>query len=253
VDTDLVARLRQAGCVFAEEEADLLLQAAGSPAELERLTAQRVAGQPLEQVLGWVAFAGLRVPVVPGVFVPRRRTELLAAEALAVTPDGAVVVELCCGAGAVSLVLSAGRRDLRLHAADLDPVAVACARANLGGRGQVHAGDLYAALPPKLAGKVQVLVANAPYVPTEAIALMPPEARDHEPAVALDGGADGLDVLRRVVAAAPAWLAPRGHLLFECGEHQRERALALVRGAGLEGRVAESDELAATVVVARRR
>jgi release factor glutamine methyltransferase len=253
VDTDLVARLRQAGCVFAEEEADLLLEAARSPAELERLTAQRVAGRPLEQVLGWVAFAGLRVPVVPGVFVPRRRTELLAAEAVAVTPDGAVVVELCCGAGAVSLVLSARRRDLRLHAADVDPAAVACARANLGGRGQVHTGDLYAALPPELAGKVQVLVANAPYVPTEAIALMPPEARDHEPAVALDGGADGLDVLRRVVAAAPVWLAPSGHLLFECGEHQRARALALVRGAGLEGWAAESDELAATVVVGRRR
>jgi release factor glutamine methyltransferase len=117
----------------------------------------------------------------------------------------------------------------------------------------VHGGDLYAALPPELAGTVQVLVANAPYVPTEAIALMPPEARDHEPAVALDGGADGLDVLRRIVAAAPAWLAPHGHLLFECGEHQRERALALVRGAGLAGRVSESDELAATVVVARRR
>jgi release factor glutamine methyltransferase len=250
---DLVARLRRAGCVFAEEEADLLLEAATSPAELERLAAERVAGRPLEQVLGWVAFAGLRVPVVPGVFVPRRRTELLAAEALAVTADEAVVVELCCGAAAISLVLAAGRRDLRLHAADVDPVAVECARANLAGRGQVHTGDLYAALPPALRGTVQVLVANAPYVPTEAIALMPPEARDHEPRVALDGGADGLDVLRRIVAAAPAWLARGGHLLFECGEHQRERALALVRGAGLAGRVSVADELAATVVVARRR
>jgi release factor glutamine methyltransferase len=253
VDTDLVARLRLAGCVFAEEEADLLLEAATSPAELERLTAERVAGRPLEQVLGWVAFAGLRVPVLPGVFVPRRRTELLAAEALAVTADGAVVVELCCGVGAVSLLLAGARRGLRLHAADVDPVAVACARANLAGLGQVHAGDLYAALPPELHGRVQVLVANAPYVPTEAIALMPPEARDHEPAVALDGGADGLDVLRRIVAAAPAWLAPGGHLLFECGEHQRERALALVRAAGLAARGSESDELAATVVVGRRR
>jgi release factor glutamine methyltransferase len=239
--------------VFAEEEAALLLEAAASPAELERLTAARVAGRPLEQVLGWVAFAGLRVPVVAGVFVPRRRTELLAAEALALTTDGSVVVELCCGVGAISLVLAAGRRNLRLHAADVDPVAVACARANLAGLAQVHAGDLYAALPTELQGTVQVLVANAPYVPTEAIALMPPEAREHEPAVALDGGADGLDVLRRIAGDARAWLVQDGHLLFECGEHQREDALALVEAAGLTGRVSESDELAATVVVARRR
>ena len=203
-------------------------------------------------MLGWAAFAGLRVPVRPGVFVPRRRTELLAAEALNRTGDGAVVVELCCGAAAVSLALLAARSGLRLHACDVDPAAVACARANLGERGQVHGGDLYAALPAELAGTVQVLVANAPYVPTDAIALMPPEARDHEPSVALDGGTDGLDVLRRVVAGAPAWLAPGGHLLFECGEHQADEALALVEAAGLSGRLVTSDELAATVVRARR-
>ena len=249
---DLVTRLRAAGCVFAEEEAALLTEAAGSPAELEQLTAERVAGRPLEQVLGWAAFAGLRVPVAPGVFVPRRRTELLAAEALALTPDGSVVVELCCGAAAVSLVLLAARRDLRLHAADVDSAAVALAGANLSGRGQVHRGDLYAALPLELAGRVQVLVANAPYVPTDAIALMPLEARDHEPAVALDGGRDGLDVLRRVVAGAPRWLAPSGHLLFECAEAQARAALALVGDAGLAARLVRSEELAASVVVARQ-
>ena len=97
-----------------------------------------------------------------------------------------------------------------------------------------------------------MLVANAPYVPTSAIALMPPEARDHEPLVALDGGADGLDVLRRLVAGAPAWLAPGGHVLFECGEQQREAALTLVAGAGLTGRVSESAELSATVVLGTR-
>lgn len=245
-------RLRRAGCVYAEDEAALLVEAAGSPAELERLTRRREAGEPLEPLLGWAAFAGLRVPVAPGVFVPRARTELLAREALAVTADGDVVVELCCGAAALSLVLLAHRRDLELHAADVEPAAVACATANLRGRAQVHAGDLDAALPAPLAGRVAVLAANAPYVPTAEIALMPHEARDHEPAVALDGGGDGLDVLRRVVALAPAWLAPGGHLLFECGERQLDRALALVAAAGLTGRGVEDEELAATVVVARR-
>jgi release factor glutamine methyltransferase len=249
---DLVARLRRAGCVYAEEEAALLVEAAGSAAELERLTREREAGTPLEQVLGWAAFAGLRVPVAPGVFVPRARTQLLAREALAVTADGSLVVELCCGAGAISLVLLAARSGLELHAADLEPAAVACAAANLGGRGTVHGGDLYDALPTGLAGRVDVLVANAPYVPTAAIALMPHEARDHEPPVALDGGPDGLDVLRRVVAAAPAWLAPGGHLLFECGERQLPTALGVVEATGLTGRGVQDEELDATVVVAGR-
>ena len=247
-----MARLRRAGCVFAEEEAGLLVEAAASPAELDRLAGERESGTPLEQVLGWAAFAGLRVPVAPGVFVPRRRTELLAREALRVTSDGAVVVELCCGVGAVSLVLAAQRSGLDLHAADVDPAAVAVATANLSGLGQVHAGDLYTALPDALRGRVQVLLANAPYVPTDAIALMPLEARDHEPGVALDGGADGLDVLRRVVAGAPSWLAPGGHLLFECSEQQLPAALALTAAAGLGGDGVEDEELAGTVVLARR-
>lgn len=249
---DLVARLRRAGCVYAEEEAALLVEAAGSPEELERLTRQRESGAPLEPLLGWAAFAGLRVPVAPGVFVPRARTELLAREALALTADGDVVVELCCGAAAVSLVLLAARPELELHAADVEPAAVACARANLHGRATVHAGDLDVALPARLAGRVAVLVANAPYVPTTEIALMPHEARDHEPAVALDGGADGLGVVRRLVAAAPTWLAPGGHLLFECGERQLPTALGVVAAAGLTGRGVQDDELDATVVVAAR-
>ena len=247
-----MARLRRAGCVFAEDEAALLVEAAATPAELDRLAGERERGTPLEQLLGWAAFAGLRVPVASGVFVPRRRTELLAREALRVTPDGAVVVELCCGVGAVSLVLAAHRSGLDLHAADVEPAAVAVATTNLAGLGQVHAGDLYAALPDALRGRVQVLLANAPYVPTDAIALMPPEARDHEPGVALDGGADGLDVLRRVVAGAPSWLSAGGHLLFECSEQQLPAALALTAAAGLVGHGVKDEELAGTVVVAGR-
>lgn len=248
----LVARLRAAGCVYAEEEAALLREAAASPAALADLVRQRVAGLPLEQVLGWAEFCGLRVPVRPGVFVPRRRTELLAREALALSSPGAVVVELCCGAGAVSLVLAAAHPGLELYATDLDPAAVDCAAASLQDRAEVRLGDLYAPLPGRLRRRVQVLVANAPYVPTAAIALMPPEAREHEPAVALDGGGDGLDVLRRVVAEAPEWLAPGGRLLFECSERQLRPASAAVRRAGLVPSARQDRETEATVLVAQR-
>ena len=113
-----------------------------------------------------------------------------------------VVVDLCCGSGAVGTAIVSEVPGVEVHAADVDPVATACAAQNLGDRGGSHTGDLYAALPDDLRGRVDVLVANAPYVPTDAIATMPPEARDHEPRVALDGGGDGLDVQRRIIAEA---------------------------------------------------
>ncbi|WP_448072261.1 putative protein N(5)-glutamine methyltransferase [Georgenia yuyongxinii] len=248
-DPALVARLRAAGSVFAEEEADLLTAAAPSPAALTTLVDRRVAGEPLEQVLGWTAFYGLRVRVEPGVFVPRRRTELLAREAVAVSRPGAVVVDLCCGSGAVGLAVATHVPGVELHAADVDPVAVRCARRNLRGRGQVHHGDLFEALPARLRGHVDVLVANGPYVPTDAIALMPPEARDHEPATALDGGPDGLAVLRRVVAGAPRWLAPGGRVLVECADRQTVAITAAVRDAGLAPRLVHDDAVGAVVAV----
>jgi release factor glutamine methyltransferase len=248
----VVAALRAVGCVFAEDEAELLLlAAAGDPAELEALLARRVTGEPLEHVLGWAEFCGLRIAVAPGVFVPRRRTEALAAQAAARSRPGAVVVDLCCGSGAVGASVADAVPDIELHAADVDAAAVACARHNLPGA-RVHAGDLFAALPADLRGRVDVLVANAPYVPTSAIDSMPPEARDHEPAVALDGGDDGLAVLRRIVAGAPDWLAPGGALLFETGTTQAADAVAAVRRAGLTPRVVEDDERGATVIVGTR-
>src|SRR3954467_12713330 len=128
VADDLVRTLRSAGCVFAADEAGLLLAAAHSPAELSELTGRRVAGEPLEQVLGWAEFCGLRVAVAPGVFVPRRRTELLVERAVQVL--GArmrpVVVDLCCGTGAIGVAI-AQQLEVELHASDVDPDAVACA------------------------------------------------------------------------------------------------------------------------------
>lgn len=247
-DDAVVARLRSAGCVFAEDEARLLVAEAGSPARLESLVRRRVAGEPLEYLLGWAEFWGLRIAVAPGVFVPRRRSELLVEEAAALAPPRAVVVDLCCGSGAVAAALSTVLDHPEVHASDVDPTAVACARRNLPG-GSVHTGDLFDALPTSLRGRVDILVANVPYVPSSAIALMPPEAREHEPRTALDGGTDGLDLARRVVTGARHWLAPAGSLLFEVGEDQVPAAAGIVAAADLMARVAAVEETGATVVI----
>lgn len=241
----IVQRLRAAGCVFAEDEARLLVEAAG-PGELEAMVARRVAGEPLEHIVGWVEFCGLRLAVAPGVFVPRQRTELLVRHAIAQTSDGAVVVDLACGCGAIGAAISA-KKKVELHAADVHAAAVECARRNLP-NARVYQGDLFEPLPVSLRGKVDVLVANVPYVPSEAIALMPPEARLHEPLSALDGGVDGLDMLRRVAKVAPEWLAPGGHVLMEIGVAQANAALAALDG--LASWVVRDED--ATIVIGAR-
>lgn len=252
--------LRAAGCVFAEEEAEALLDEARDAERLAAMVEQRVAGVPLEHVLGRVEFCGLRIAVTPGVFVPRRRTGLLVDEAAELLGPGAsvegagrarpVVVDLCCGTGAVGAALAAVR-DVELYAADIDPVAVACARRTVRPAAHVFEGDLFDALPDALRGRVDVLVVNAPYVPTEEIRFMPPEAREHEPRHALDGGPDGLDVHRRVAAGAVQWLSPGGHLLLETSERQAQGTLAIARSAGLAARVVRREDLDGTIVVAR--
>ena len=239
----LVSRLRSAGCVFAEEEAALLLAEASSAEQLEALVSRRVEGEPLEQVLGWAEFCGLRVAVAPGVFVPRRRTEALVAlgAELARAVDHPVVVDLCCGTGAIGVAIAHAVRGIELHAADVDPAAVACARQNVT-MGQVHEGDLYAALPGDLRGRVDVLAVNAPYVPTADLPLLPPEARFHEPHVALDGGADGLGLHRRTAAGAGEWLSSGGSLLIETGRHQAAGTAHACSDAGLVPEVVTGSE-----------
>jgi release factor glutamine methyltransferase len=273
-DAAIVARLRAAGCVFAEDEARLLTEAAASPADLAAMVDRRAAGLPLEHVLGWAEFCGLRIAVAPGVFVPRRRTEFLVREAMALaSPGGAddraddgtgsasrtgtqppgIVVDLCCGSGAVGAALAAALGNVEVHAVDIDPAAVACARRNLAGAGgSVYQGDLYGPLPPGLRGRVRILAANVPYVPTGEVGLLPAESRVHEPLTAVDGGPDGLGVLRRVAAGAPQWLAPAGHLLIETRERQAQAAAEAFARAGLIPRVATCDGMRATVVVGAR-
>ena len=251
---ELVARLRAAGCVYAEDEAALLLEAAeGDAAALEPLVARRVRGEPLEHLLGWAAFGGVRVRVGPGVFVPRPRSEVLVEQALdRLPPVSPLVVDLCCGSGALGLALATRRPDVELHAADVDPGAVAYARLNLDALGgTAYVGDLWAALPTRLRGRVDVVVANVPYVPTTEVAAMPAEAREHEPRTALDGGGDGLDVLRRLVVEAPAWLTPGGVLLVETSRAQADVAAAVMTAAGLLPEVVA--ELDVRVVAGRAR
>ncbi|MCX5413011.1 putative protein N(5)-glutamine methyltransferase [Streptomyces sp. NBC_00059] len=250
--SSLVTVLRAAGCVFAEDEAELLLSAAADPAELAAMAERRAAGLPLEHVLGWAEFCGLRIAVDPGVFVPRRRTEFLVRQAAALAPGAPVVVDLCCGSGALGTALASSLADVELHAADVEPAAVRCARRNVGALGTVYEGDLFAPLPGSLRGRVDILLANVPYVPTDDVELLPAEARVHEPRVALDGGGDGLDVMRRVVAEATDWLAPGGSLLVETSERQAGRAEETVGGSGLIPRVVASEELYATVVIGTR-
>jgi release factor glutamine methyltransferase len=218
--------------VFAEDEAVLIAGSARDADELAGMVERRVAGEPLEYVVGWASFRGLRIAVDPGVFIPRRRTEFLVGEALRVTVPGAVVVDLCCGAGALGAGVAA-QREVSLYAADIEPAAVRCARRNLlPWHGTVYEGDLFEALPSSLRGEVDVLLANVPYVPTDDIRLLPPEARLYEPRVTLDGGPDGLATLRRVVAGAAEWLAPGGHLFVEMSDHQASPARAVMAAAG---------------------
>jgi release factor glutamine methyltransferase len=256
----VVLRLRGAGCVFAEDEAALLRSAARSPAELDALVERRAAGEPLEQVVGWAEFAGQRILVDPGVFVPRRRSEFLVSVAVGLARSRlgggsatGVIVDLCCGTGALGLAVAAGLKGrIELHAADLDPAAVACARRNVepvGGR--VYVGDLFGALPDGLRGRVDVLICNAPYVPTGDVVFLPAEARDHEPLVALDGGLDGLAVLRRAASGAPSWLAPGGALLVETSDRQAPEMAGAMAGAGLRPVIHNDEDTAATVVTGR--
>ncbi|MFC0508465.1 putative protein N(5)-glutamine methyltransferase [Micromonospora costi] len=248
----LVSRLRAAGCVYAEDEADLLLDAADSPALLADLVARRIAGEPLEYVLGWAEFCGLRVAVDPGVFVPRGRTALVVDVAAAVTGPAPAVVDLCCGSGATTLALARRLAPRWLAAADIDSAAVACARRNLARLGvPVFSGDLFDPLPPRWRGRLDLVVANAPYVPTSAVELLPPEARLHEAPVALDGGPDGLAVLRRVAAGAVRWLAPGGHVVVEAAEAQTDALCAAFAEVGLVPAVRHDEDLEATAVVAR--
>jgi release factor glutamine methyltransferase len=227
-----------------------LVAAARASADLAELTVRRCGGVPLEHVLGWARFRSLRLAVTTGVFVPRPRTEFLVECLLPGLGPGACVVDLCCGCGAIGAAVLAERPDVVLHAVDVDPRAVECARANLDpAGGRAHLGDLYAPLPAPLRGAVDAVVANAPYVPSEQLVLLPVDSRLHEPRSASDGGPDGTALQRRIVAESANWLRPGGRLFLETSARQAATVVAVVEAAGLDGRVVRDEERDATVVL----
>lgn len=257
--TSVAQQLAVAGCVRPEDEARILLEEAATPGQLDAMVAQRVAGVPLEHIVGWAEFCGRRFIVEPGVFVPRPRSAHLVAEAsslarcIAGSGRGVVVVDLCCGVGAIGASIAAEVAGVDLHAADIDARAVACARRNLAPwGGTVHHGNLFAPLPRRLRHRVDVLVASPPYVPTDEIQLLAAEAREFEPTTALDGGAEGLDVVVRIARDARHWLSADGCLVVEVGTREAERAAHVLEELGYRARCTRSAADDAAAVVGRR-
>ena len=213
----LAALLAGAGFVAAGEEADeLLARAAGDAELLHSLVQRRLTGEPLAWITGKVEFCGLEIRVDPGVYVPRWQSELLALRAVERLPDGGGAIDLCTGSGAIAATLMARRPGARVLACDVDARAVACARSN---GVDAYRGNLFSPLPT---GRVDVVVGVVPYVPTPELALLQRDTLTFESALSYDGGDDGLDLLRRAIAGAGAFLGPGGALLLELGAGQAE-------------------------------
>ena len=192
-----------------------MIAAAPDDATIDAWVARREAGEPLAWIIGRLEFCGLPIRVDPGVYVPRLQSEELARRAAAAVPPSGWAADLCTGSGAIAAFLQ--RATSHVVAVDVDPAAVRCARAN-GVAAAV--GDLDA---PLRVGAFDVVTAVAPYVPTRELQFLPRDVRDHEPPLALDGGADGLDVVRAVVAGAARILRPGGWVFLEVGGDQLER------------------------------
>jgi release factor glutamine methyltransferase len=210
-------RLARAGCVAAPEEAAELLAAASGPDALEARVRRREQGEPLAWITGSVVFCGRTLHVAPGVYVPRMQTEGLACRAAALLPSGGRALDLCTGIGAVASHLRAEVPTASVVGIDIDRRAAACARRN-----GVPALVADLAEPVRADGAFDVVTAVAPYVPTGALRFLRADVQRYEPRLALDGGADGLDLVRRTVAAAARLLRPGGWLLVEVGGDQDE-------------------------------
>lgn len=228
----IAARLRASGSAFPEDEARMLINEADDNAQLASMLERRSAGESLQQILGWAMFAGKRVAIAPGVFVPLRRTELLFRLAAKYSERSDVVLDMCCGSGAISVALSAMKPKLELHCTDIDPVAIECADKNLEGTGAMtYVGDMFEPLPVVLRGRINVLVANVPFV---------------------QGGKDGLDFQRLLAEEAPGWIKRDGCVMFETSESQAEESLEICRRHELKPELFTDEALEATVVVAWR-
>lgn len=209
-----------------------------APEERDRyraLVATRAEGMPLQYVTGEMPFRHLVIKVEPGVFIPRPETEVLVDVALGLVgdADAPLVLDLCTGSGCVAVSIAAEREKARVWATDLDDGAVGVARANalragVADRVEVLHGDLFDPVPPELLGRVDLVVSNPPYVPSADLPALPDEVLGFEPVRALDGGPDGLDVVRRIAEEAFAWLAPSGALALEVDSRRADDAARLL-------------------------
>lgn len=242
-------RLRAAGVASPERDADLLLAHVlgvglgrlplaerlddAQHAAYDALLARRERREPLQHLTGTAAFRHVELAVGPGVFVPRPETELLAGwaveEALA-RGDAPVVVDLCTGSGAIAAAVKDEVPHAEVHAVELSEEAHAWARRNLTGV-DLRLGDAFAAFDD-LAGTVDVVVCNPPYIPLEAWESVAVEARDHDPHLALFSGDDGLDAMRLLEARAALLLRPGGVVGAEHADLQGESAPAVFAATG---------------------
>jgi release factor glutamine methyltransferase len=217
---ELTAELSRAGCVAAEEEARELVACAGGDQSLLRALAdRRLAGEPLAWITGRADFGDRSILVDAGVYVPRWQSIDLARHAGARLPHDGKAIDLCTGSGAVAAALRAAAPAARIVATDSDSRAVACAQAN---GVEAYQGDLFGPVPDSFRGETDVVVAVAPYVPSTEFHLLPRDTLRFEDASHYDGGPDGSDVLRRVLAGAPGFLRPGGAVLLELGGDQAD-------------------------------
>ncbi len=222
--------LTAAGFLAADEEAhELLAASSGDRTLLSTLLARRVDGEPLAWIVGHAPFAGLDIRINTGTYVPRWQSLELTWRATAALPDGGAAVDLCTGSGAIARVLSSARPRARVVGTDIDAASVANARSNSV---ETYHGDLFAPLPGDLKGSLHVVVAVVPYVPTDALRLLPRDTLTHEDVAHYDGGTDGTDLLLRVVAGAPEYLRPGGQLILELGGDQGEAVRSSLEGNG---------------------
>jgi len=216
--TALASRLAKAGCVAPFEEADELTEASGGDDDhLQRLVARRVTGEPLAWVTGATTFAGHRVRVHPGIYVPRGQSQALVRRAVDLLPSDGLAADLCTGSGAIAVALGRARPKARVVATDIDAAACRCASDN---GVEVFAGHLAEPLPAELRGRFDVVLAVVPYVPSDELVFLPRDVRDNEPLLALDGGPHGTCVLEQAVWASSGLLRPGGTLLLEVGGDQ---------------------------------
>ncbi|MFA9445035.1 peptide chain release factor N(5)-glutamine methyltransferase [Egicoccus sp. AB-alg6-2] len=250
-------RLAAAGVPSPRVDARLLVEhvvaVAGScdgcgAALLDGLVSRRADREPLQLVLGRTWFRELELRCAPGVFIPRPETEIVAGVAIdeARRHGAAIVAEPCTGTGAIALSVAVEVSGARIVATDVDPRAVATARDNLGrvlageagaplvaDQVEILDGDLLAPLAPELRGRIDVLVANPPYLPASDRGSWQPEVADHDPDRALVGGTDGHEVVERLLADATAWLRPGGLVVLEIDDRRAGDARAAATAVGL--------------------